>query len=41
MPSRERAIPEVILEYAASHNHEMIVLGSYSHARAREIIFAV
>ncbi|OYX69684.1 MAG: UspA domain-containing protein [Rhizobiales bacterium 32-66-11] len=36
--SHGRAIPEVILEYAASNAHDLIVLGAYSHARAREIV---
>lgn len=36
--SHSRAIPEVILEYAVSNDHDLIVLGAYSHARAREIV---
>ncbi len=38
VPSHGRAIPDVILEYAASNAHDLIVLGAYSHARAREIM---
>ncbi|QRG07051.1 universal stress protein [Xanthobacter dioxanivorans] len=36
--SHGRAIPDVILEYAVTNAHDMIVLGAYSHARAREIV---
>lgn len=38
VPSHGRAIPEVILEYATSNAHDLIVLGAYSHARAREMV---
>ena len=38
LQSHGRAIPEVILEYAVSNDHDLIVLGAYSHARAREIM---
>lgn len=36
--SHGQALPEIILEYAISNDHDLIVLGAYSHARAWEIV---
>ncbi|MGA0565148.1 universal stress protein [Ancylobacter sp. VNQ12] len=37
--SQGKAIADVIAEYASSNGHDLIVLGAYSHARIREIMF--
>lgn len=37
--SEKRPVADVILNYAEQNNISMIVLGAYSHARAKEIIF--
>lgn len=36
--SHGKSIADVIIEHAVSNEHDLIVLGAYSHARAKEIV---